>query len=144
MANHMQNDGVKSREAVLPETSEKRNPVRSASFKYYIHDGVEVCRLQLIGDMAETEVANLTGCWNTVKTTLGERKFVLDLHGLRSTDEPAKLWVVRMAAEGANILPEHYIRDGFSAPIAAPVRRSGVLTRLVSMFRRSSTVQASS
>lgn len=129
---------------MLPETSEKRNPVRSASFKYYIHDGVQVCRLQLIGDMTQTEVADLTGCWNTVKTTLGQRKFVLDLQGLRSTDEPARLWVVRMAAEGASILPEHYIRDGFSTPVAPPVRRSNVLAKLVSVFRRSSTVEASS
>jgi hypothetical protein len=135
-------DGVRPQEAALNETSNRRNPVRSASFKYYIHDGVDCCRLQVLGEFTETEVPDLSGCWNTVKTTLAGRAVVLDLAGLRSADDAAKGWLVRMAAEGATIRPENYLRDGFSldAPMVA-ARRSGLLARCFSLFRRSSALE---
>ena len=136
-------EGVKLQEAAPNQLSKKRNLVRSASFKYYIHDGVGCCRLQLFGDFTDAEVKDLSGCWDTVKTTLSGRKFVLDLNGLRSADDAAKGWLVRMAAEGAIILPENYVRDGFAgdAPVAAP-QRSGLFARCLSLFRRSPAIEA--
>lgn len=133
---------VKPQEAAPIETSKKGNSVRSASFKYYIHDGVDCCRLQLFGELTEAELPDLSGCWDTVKTTIADRRFVLDLIGLRSAGDAAKGWLVRMAAEGAIIQPENYLRDGFSldAPVAPP-RTSGLLSRCISLFRRSSAVE---
>ena len=137
------NEEVKLRDAALDEPLKKRSLVRSASFKYYIHDGVDSCRLQLFGDFTEMELPDLNGCWETAKTTLTGRKFLLDLNGLRSADDAAKGWLVRMAAEGAIICPENYLRDGFAldAPASAP-RRSGLLARCLAVFRRSPAIEA--
>jgi hypothetical protein len=134
-------DGVKPREAAPIGVSNRTNLVRSTSFKYYIHDGVDSCRLQLFGDFTEAEIADLTGCWETVKTTLSGRHFVVDLLALRSADDAAKAWLVRMTAEGASIRPENYLRDGFA--LEAPVNRarSGLLARCIAFFRRSFTVE---
>jgi len=85
--------------------------LRSSSFRYYIHDAVNSCRLQLIGELTEAEVEDLNGCWSTVKTTLGSRKLLLDLYALRSVDEAGKQWLAGMAQEGAIYSPDEYLRD---------------------------------
>jgi hypothetical protein len=130
------------KEAALTETSKKRNPVRSTAFKYYIHDGVDSCRLQLIGELSETDVADLTGCWNTVRTTLASRNLILDAMELRSTDESGREWLIRMTAEGALIHPENYLRDGFALDRRPSQTRNGLLSRLVSIFRGSPAIEA--
>ena len=125
-----------------PQSQSTRKAARSISFKYYIHDGVECLRLQLIGEFTESEVPNLNGCWNCVKTTLLKRKFVLDLEGLQGADDAAKQWIVRMTAEGATIQPENFLLDGpTEAKSTAPVRNS-LRARVLSLLRGSSTVGA--
>jgi hypothetical protein len=139
-----QNDRANPQVSAFTEAFQQKKAVRSGSFKYYIHDGVECCRLQLFGELTETEVPDLTGCWNTVKTTLGERKFVLDVCGLQSADDLGKRWLVEMAAEGAKFIPESYLRDGLAGDESeadAPAR-GGFFSKIVSLFRGSPAVQA--
>lgn len=128
----------------MSEAEEPRQlgrPLRSSCFRYYIHDGVAACRLQLIGELTETEVAELNGCWRTAKTTLGARRLLLDLHALHSVDEAGKRWLAGMAQEGANCSPEHYLRDlvagkhiaGMEEPPAAP--KAGLIGRILGLLR---------
>lgn len=138
-----QNEQVMPRDFAVTKASREKKAVRSTSFKYYIHDGTECCRLQLFGDFTEAEVLNLTGCWNTVKTTLGARNFVVDVCNVRSADEVAKRWLLEMAAEGATFRPETYLRDGLPGEgcHAAASARPAWFSRLVSLFRGSRAVQ---
>jgi len=121
----------------------ERKALRSAFFKYYIHDGNECCRLQLFGECTEADVPDLSGCWNTAKTTLGARKLVLDVCKLRSADDVAKRWLLEMAAEGATFLPETYLRDGLPEEgcHASASARPGWFSKLVSALRGSRAVQ---
>lgn len=137
----IQNDGAESEKSPHSKLSGAKSPVRSAFFKYYIHDGVDCCRLQLIGEFNEAEIHNLNGCWNCVKTTIGDRKFVLDLEGLKTADDAAKQWIVRMLAEGVVIRPENFLSDGPLAEQAPPVRAT-LRARVLSLLRGSSAVGA--
>ncbi len=138
------NDEVKPRDFAFTEALEQKKALRSSSFKYYIHDGVQCCRLQLLGEFTALEVPDLGGCWNTAKTTLGDRKLVLDVCGLRSADEGARKWLVEMAAEGASFIPEAYLRDGLAGDgcRAQVPARTGFFSKLFSLFRGSPAVQA--
>ncbi len=116
-------------------------PPRSASFRYYIHDGISGCRLQLLGDLTESDLADLNGCWRTARTTLGNRKLLLDLHALRSVDEAGKRWLAGMAQEGAVCSPEDFLRDLVAgkhtagAEPAAPAAKPGLVGRILGAFR---------
>lgn len=110
--------------------------VRSSCFKYYIHDSSDTCRLELQGEFTEAEVTELSGCWNTARTTLGARKLVLDLRGLRMVDDAAKRWVAGMAQEGAVYVPESFLRDALADRTPEPkTPRMGVWGRLLAVFR---------
>jgi hypothetical protein len=128
-----------AREAAAAKPS--GNSVRSSYFRYYIHDGIKSCRLQLLGELTEAEVAELNGCWRTAKTTLGMRTLVLDLHALRSVDEAGKQWLASMAQEGAVCFPENYLRDLVAGRHMAGTEtlpsqpRLGLLGRIVGLFR---------
>lgn len=113
---------------------------RASSFKYYIHDGVDVCRLQLIGEFTEREVPELDGCWRTTRTILGARKLVLDVRGVTGVDETGKRWLASMGSEGAQYLPETFLQKCISgAPLAAekidPPPKMGFLGRLLAPLR---------
>jgi len=140
-----QNESTKPRDSASAGIASKR-AARSAFFKYYIHDGTNCCRLQLFGEFTETEVPDLMGCWNTARTTLGERKLVLDVCGLHSADDVAKRWLLEMAGEGATFLPETYLRDGLRPEDckAADRSRAGIWARVMSIFRRTSAMEAQS
>lgn len=88
--------------------------VRSSLFKYYIHDSLDACRLELIGEFTEAEIAELSGCWRTARTTLGTRKLVLDLRGIRAVDDAAKQWLAGMGQEGAIYMPEAFLRNALA------------------------------
>ena len=70
-----------------------------SALKYYIHDGTDAFRFQLIGELREADVKELSGCWETAKSTFGSRKLVLDLRALASTDENGKEWLLAMVRE---------------------------------------------
>jgi hypothetical protein len=115
--------------------------LRSSSFRYYIHDAVSSCRLQLIGELTEAELEDLNGCWSTVKTTLGSRKLLLDLYALRSVDEAGKQWLAGMAQEGAIYSPEEYLRDLVAGKHMAgteaerPAQKTSRLGRVLAFLR---------
>jgi hypothetical protein len=120
---------------------------RSSDFKYYIHDGVDTCRFQLIGELTEPDVAELTGCWRTAKTTLGKRKLVLDLRRLKSVDEAGTKWVIAMAAERPEYLPGEIFKNGVFIPPTSNTspaehtgrtRRFGILSTIFRILRPSS------
>lgn len=128
--------------------------VRSSSFKYYIHDSCGELRLKLIGELTQADIAELNGCWSTAKTTLANRKLVLDLRSVKTVDEPARGWLAAMSDEGACYLPEDFLATcvpGHHRPHAdldSLARKLGLFARLASLFRgakvaaESSTTQA--
>lgn len=122
------------------------NSVRSSRFKYYIHDSVDTCRLQLLGEFTESDTAELSGCWGTAKTTLGKRKLVLDLRGLRAADQAGKEWLASMQAEGAVYLPDSYLRTGVSwQPVSRrEPQKPGLFGKLLSLFRGTRVVATES
>ncbi|HEX4169696.1 MAG TPA: hypothetical protein VHZ55_29890 [Bryobacteraceae bacterium] len=115
---------------------------RAQRFRYYIHDGITSCRLQLIGELTESDVFDLNGCWRTAKTTLGKRQLVLDLHALRSVDEAGKQWLAGIAQDGAVCSPERFLRDLVAGkhtagidPQPTRVQKSGLFQRILGFFR---------
>ncbi|MGH9640105.1 MAG: hypothetical protein ACRD3Y_08590, partial [Bryobacteraceae bacterium] len=106
----------------------------------YIHDGVQACRLQLIGEFTERDVPELDGCWRTSKTILGERRLLLDLRAVTGVDEAGKRWLASMGSEGVHYLPESFLQKCISgAPIQAerpdPAARTSFLGRLLASLR---------
>jgi hypothetical protein len=82
---------------------------RSLFFKYYIHDSVPTLRFQLIGDLRAAQIAELNGSWETARTTLSLRRFVLDVSQLYSADEAGLAWLRKMKEAGTQFLPQNYI-----------------------------------
>jgi hypothetical protein len=91
---------------------------RSSSFKYYIHDSVSSCRLQLLGELGKADLAELDGCWRTIRTTLGARRLVLDLRRLKSADAASTRWLRDMEQERATYLPASYFDGALEPPPA--------------------------
>ncbi|MBV9779510.1 MAG: hypothetical protein JOY62_05995 [Acidobacteriaceae bacterium] len=94
-------DKSNTERAGSPASEPPNTFVRSSRFKYYIHDGVSACRLQLIGELTSADLEELNGCWRTAKTTLGNRKLILDLRDLTAIDEDGRQWVSSMTVQGA-------------------------------------------
>lgn len=109
---------------------------RSLSFKYYIHDSVLTLRFQLIGDLRADQVAELDGSWETARTTLSLRRFVLDLSQLYSTDDAGRAWLRKMQDAGAQFLPQNYMESRFNqtstqAPAQIETVRLSLLGRVL-------------
>ncbi len=114
--------------------------VGATFFKYYIHDGIDAFRLQLIGELTESEVTDLDGCWRTARITLGRRQLVIDVKQLARVDEAGKRWLAAMAVEGAHFVPESYLRGAIASdtPLTKPSKtaeRVGVWGRIVGWLR---------
>ncbi|HYZ73371.1 MAG TPA: hypothetical protein VE641_09860 [Chthoniobacterales bacterium] len=128
---------TKAEAANLASDSNQASRPTCSALKYYIHDGKEAFRFQLIGDLREGDVKELSGCWETANSTFGNRKLVLDLRGLRSTDETGKEWLLAMVREGAVCVPESFFRtnltDQVSSGSVSSRKRSGLLSRLISL-----------
>jgi hypothetical protein len=120
-------------EAGNPATDSSQNlrPYVSA-LKYYIHDGTEAFRFQLIGELREEDVKELSGCWQTAKSTFGSRKLVLDLCNLRSADDAGKEWLLAMVREGADCVPESYFRANLAEQVQSGCKVSQKSSRLIS------------
>jgi hypothetical protein len=112
----------------LASTTRPNHVLRSSAFKYYIHDGIDACRFHLIGELTEADIADLQGCWRTAKTTLRDRKLILDVRGLNSLDDAGKKWLASMASEGAE-----YVTG--VAP-AQNMSKLGPFRKLAAIFRR--------
>jgi hypothetical protein len=108
-----------------------------STFKYYIHDAIDSCRLQLFGQVGEAEVAELASCWQTAKPTLGERLLVLDVRNVKSIDDAGKMWLSQMIQEGARCLPESFLIDAMAAKLGTsvkePARAKSAVGRLLAL-----------
>lgn len=126
------------------ESGQQKTLVRKSAFKYYIHDGAEACRFQLIGELAETDIPELDGCWRTVRTIVAGRKLVFDLRELRTVDEQGKQWLAGMATEGAIFIPESYLRTGLAPQTAPQATNSGAFAKLIAWLRGSRVLSTES
>jgi hypothetical protein len=108
--------------------------VRSSRFKYYIHDGIEACRFQLIGELTEADIAELQSCWLTAKTMIRDRKLIFDLRALNRLDDAGTKWLAGMAAEGAE-----FLRDTAPAENTRKLSRFGRLAAILRSLRVSSS-----
>ncbi len=88
--------------------------VSRSSLRYYIHDGADAFRLQLLGQLAEADLAELTGCCQTADSSLRGRKLRIDLRGLIAADRPSQKWLADMTKKGA----EYMATSGFSSQLA--------------------------
>jgi hypothetical protein len=137
----------KTDEANAVADSNHASRLHISALKYYIHDGTEAFRFQLIGDLRDTDVKELSGCWETARSTFGSRKLVLDLNGLRSTDDAGKEWLLAMVREGAACAPESYFRTNLADQSSAgqdPEKASGLLNKLTSGLRGDPEIPAGS
>ena len=88
--------------------------VSRSSLRYYIHDGADAFRLQLLGQLAEADLAELAGCCQTADSSLRGRKLRIDLRGLIAADRPSQKWLADMTKKGA----EYMATSGFSSQLA--------------------------
>jgi hypothetical protein len=65
-------------------------------------------------------LAELMGSWDTARTTLKLRRFVIDVRQLYSTDDESCRWLLKMSQEGAAFLPANYWES--EDPTNAPTR----------------------
>jgi hypothetical protein len=111
--------------------------VQNLNFRYYLHDTVEACRLQLLGPLTSAEIRELTGCWSTARTTLKARKLILDISALTSVDDAGRKWIAAMVAEGALLI---------QSPSEQPNRpcKNGLLQRILNALPRAGAQSATS
>jgi hypothetical protein len=136
-----QNAEKQQQRSAEAETNRPSSLLRSLSFKYYIHDSVSTLRFQLIGDLRAANVVELNGSWETARTTLQGRRFVLDVSQVFSTDDDGRNWLRRMNDAGANFQPPNYLESAVrvltrerSTQPAAAVKLS-LLGRVMGMIR---------
>ncbi|HWF45377.1 MAG TPA: hypothetical protein VG168_00105 [Bryobacteraceae bacterium] len=78
-----------------------RDRRRLSLLKFYIHDSAAYFRLELIGELTETDLVELGGCWATAKSSVAGRKLALDVRRLKAVDEAGLQWLSSMVREGA-------------------------------------------
>jgi hypothetical protein len=75
-----------------------------STLKTYLHDGASSFRIELIGELKESDLGELAGCWQTAKSSVEGRAVVVDVTSLKAADEDAMRWILAMLSEGARIL----------------------------------------
>jgi hypothetical protein len=125
---------------------EPKTRLRPSQFKYYIHDAVDSCRMQLFGQLSELNIKELNGCWTTARTSLGGRKILLDLRNLTQVDEAGTQWIISMVNDGAVLLPDIFLTQGLTGTVEPipPTQLRGLLPRILALFRGSRTIPAQS
>src|ERR1700761_7616694 len=124
MVEHTSQSSPAAKTPAQPSAARTTTRVRPSSFKYYIHDSIDVLRFKLIGELTQADIQELNGSWRTARTTLGKRKLVLDLQTLRTVDEAGKQWLASMSAEGACYVPENYLVTCIAGQHAAEMEPS--------------------
>jgi hypothetical protein len=109
--------------------------VQSSTFKYYIHDSVSTCRLQLLGELGEKDLTELNGCWQTIKTTVRTRQLILDLRRLNGADTEGSRWLTNMATEGATYLPASYFDGTEASKKVSNKAKLNPFTRVLGLLR---------
>lgn len=144
-------NGLKKNAAAAEElkgVNHQINLKNRSIFNYYIHDSVTECRLQLLGDLTRAQVTELSGCWETARTTLGNRRLSLDVRRLKSADAEGKRWLEQMAKEGAVFMPETFLREaqvptGKSTSETVAAIKLSLLGRVLGTFGRGARAESS-
>ena len=116
-------------------------------FRVGIHDLSSEFRLQVEGSLGATESREVESCWRTAASTIGGRRFTVDLSMVRSIDPPAAELLSRMRDSGAELqwgplnraLASVGFHEGLSTQDAKPddsSRSSRFATRLVCLLLR--------
>jgi hypothetical protein len=74
-----------------------------SALKYYLHDGSQYFRIELLGKLTAGDIAELSGCWRTARTMTNGRVIVVDSAGLKTMDEAGRAWMEQMLIDGAVI-----------------------------------------
>jgi len=88
--------------------------VSQSLLRYYLHDGTDGFRFELIGKLSAMDLAELDGCWRTAKSSVAGRKLRLDLRQTVDVDDSGRQWLTEMLAEGT----EYVVSSGFSESLA--------------------------
>jgi hypothetical protein len=91
-----------------------RSPVSQSLLRYYLHDGTDAFRFELIGMLSAMDLAELDGCWRTAKSSVAGRKLRLDLRQIVEIDDSGRQWLTEMLTEGT----EYVVSSGFSGDLA--------------------------
>ena len=94
--------------------SASRPDVSRSLLRYYLHDGTDAFRFELIGKLSAMDLAELDGCWRTAKSSVAGRKLRLDLRQTVDVDDSGRQWLTEMLAEGT----EYVVSSGFSESLA--------------------------
>ena len=131
--------------------SRSGGPASSIAFKYYIHDTADGYSLEMSGPFSAHAVPELACCWETARTTLKNRSLTLNLKGLTSIDDAARQWLASMSVEGAQFVPESFLRNTLAGNLASDeadqTKQRTALRRLFHALRRTAqtnTVNADS
>jgi hypothetical protein len=84
---------------------------------YYIHDGSDAFRLEIIGDLCGPGVASLDQVWRTASSVLCGRLLIIDLVSLGAADEYGRDLLVGWHRIGAKIIT----RSGESRTLAETI-----------------------
>src|SRR5258708_5979315 len=68
---------------------------------YYIHDSSTEFRFQLSGDLSGDGVREVEQAWRTAFSTIGERRFVVDITNLSGMDESGRALIEKWHHRGA-------------------------------------------
>jgi len=72
-------------------------------FRVTIHDGSGEFRLQLQGNLGPAESREVESCWRTAASTIGGRRFIVDLSLVQSLHTPAAELLSRIRDSGAEL-----------------------------------------
>lgn len=100
-----------------------------STLKIYLHDGTASFRIQLVGEMKDTDLSELKGCWRTAQSSIEGRPLVVDVSKLKSAEGSGQEWLAAMARDGARILDGRQLTDTpparFIKPLNALTQESG-------------------
>jgi hypothetical protein len=78
--------------------------LRGIDLDVYQHDSTAVLRFVLRGNLAGVRVRYLEHAWITATSTLGNRKLLVDVAGLRDADADGMELLSRMRSSGAQLV----------------------------------------
>jgi len=100
-------------------------------FRVTIHDGSSEFRLQLQGNLGSAESREVESCWRTAASTIGGRRFTVDLSLVRSLDTPAAELLSRMRDSGAELKGGSerldHVRELEGGPVVPPTKSNALL-----------------
>lgn len=79
-------------------------PTFMNTFVYYMHDSAAEFRLQLSGDFSGDPVRDVHQAWRTASSTIGERRFVVDVSSLTDIDGEGRELIDDWHSRGALIV----------------------------------------